>query len=124
MSQARSVRVARVYAEPGADDGARILVDRLWPRGIRKSELHYDEWCKVIAPSTALRTWYGHVPERFDEFSDRYRAELEDPERAVVLAHLSALADRGVLTLLTAVKSVEISHAAVLATVLASPQST
>ena len=68
----------RVYDHPGPDEGTRVLVDRLWPRGIRKDAI--DRWLKEIAPSPELRKWYGHQPDRFDEFRRRYRAELADPE--------------------------------------------
>jgi uncharacterized protein YeaO (DUF488 family) len=112
------VRVARVYAEPMPADGVRILVDRLWPRGIRKDAALWDEWCKQIAPSTELRTWYGHDPDRFTEFARRYRRELDEPERARALTHLRGLAVDNPVTLLTASKSVDISDAAVLAAVL------
>jgi uncharacterized protein YeaO (DUF488 family) len=114
----RRVRVGRVYGERTAADGARVLVDRLWPRGLAKSRAELDEWCKQIAPSTALRTWYGHVPDRFAEFAGRYRAELDDPDRAEALQHLRERARRGPLTLLTATRRVEISAAAVLAELL------
>lgn len=115
------VRVDRVYGGRTAADGARVLVDRLWPRGLAKSRAELDEWCKQVAPSTALRTWYGHVPERFAEFARRYRAELDDPERAEALQHLRELARQGPVTLLTATRSVEISAAAVLAELLDTP---
>jgi uncharacterized protein YeaO (DUF488 family) len=83
-----------------------------------KDRARLDEWCKEIAPSTELRTWYAHDPERYAEFSRRYRAELIEPERAAVLRHLRALAATGTLTLLTATKRAEISEAAVLADLL------
>ncbi|MDF2710027.1 MAG: hypothetical protein K0R62_5679 [Nonomuraea muscovyensis] len=113
------VRVRRVYAEPDGDDGARVLVDRLWPRGLSKAAARLDAWCKPVAPSTELRTWYGHAPERFAEFARRYRGELAEPERAEALAGLRELASAGTLTLLTATRQPEISEAAVLAQVLA-----
>ena len=112
------VQVRRVYDEPSPDDGARVLVDRVWPRGLTKQRAHLDEWCKQIAPSTELRTWYGHDEARYPEFRQRYGAELEEPERAAALAHLRELAGRGQLTLLTATKQVDISQAAVLAELL------
>lgn len=112
------VRVRRVYEPPTIDDGVRVLVDRLWPRGLTKQKAHLDEWCKVIGPSTALRRWYAHDPHRFAEFSRRYRDELEDPDRAEALDRLRSLADEGTVTLLTATKRVEISEAAVLAVVV------
>src|SRR4051794_25012143 len=68
-----TVRVRRVYDEPQDDDGARILVDRLWPRGVSKERTHLDDWCKEVAPSTELRQWYNHDPALFDEFAVRYR---------------------------------------------------
>jgi len=113
-----NIRVRRVYETPTTDDGARVLVDRLWPRGLTKQKAHLDEWCKEIGPSTALRAWYAHDSDRFAEFSRRYRDELEDPERAAALDHLRSLADAGTVTLLTATKRAELSEAAVLAEVL------
>ena len=114
------VRVRRVYEEPDPGDGTRVLVDRIWPRGLTKARAALDEWCKDVAPSSELRKWYGHDPARFEEFGRRYRLELEDPERAEALAHLRALAKDGPLTLLTATRQPEISEAAVLAALLRS----
>jgi uncharacterized protein YeaO (DUF488 family) len=115
---AANVRVRRAYEEPAADDGTRVLVDRLWPRGLSKARAALDEWCKNVAPSPELRTWYSHDPDRFAEFSHRYQQELHDPERAEALEHLRGLAADGPLTLLTATKKPEISEAAVLAGLL------
>ncbi|MHA6797680.1 DUF488 domain-containing protein (plasmid) [Pseudonocardia bannensis] len=112
------VRVGRVYDARTAEDGTRVLVDRLWPRGLTKSRADLDEWCKQIAPSAALRTWYGHDPDRFAEFRRRYRAELDDPGRAEALQHLRELAQQRTLTLLTAARNPEASEAAVLADLL------
>lgn len=112
------VRVRRIYDEPGADDGVRVLVDRRWPRGVSKAKASLDEWCRTVAPSDALRTWYGHVPERFEDFEVRYREELEDPERGSAFRHLAVITSHSRLTLLTATKHVEISQAAVLAELL------
>lgn len=112
------VQVRRIYDDPADDDGTRVLVDRLWPRGVSKERARLDEWCKQVAPSNELRMWYGHDPARFDEFSRRYRAELEQGEGADALDHLRVLATQGPLTLLTATKVFEISEAAVLADVL------
>jgi uncharacterized protein YeaO (DUF488 family) len=109
-----TVRVARVYEEPSAEDGRRILVDRLWPRGVSKERAHLDDWCKEIAPSTELRRWYGHDPERFDEFSARYRAELSEGEQAEALSRIAGDARSGTVTLLTATKVPEISEAVVI----------
>jgi uncharacterized protein YeaO (DUF488 family)/predicted ArsR family transcriptional regulator len=118
MNDRPSVRVRRVYDEPAADDGKRVLVDRLWPRGMSKDRAQLDEWCKTVAPSSELRTWYHHEPERFEEFTRRYLDELGHPERADALAHLRELSGQGSLTLLTATKSTALSEAAVLADLL------
>ena len=115
---ARNVRVRRVYEDPEPADGARVLVDRVWPRGLAKDKAALDHWCKNVAPSTELRKWYGHDPGRFAEFANRYRAELGDPDHAEALAGLRELAERRPLTLLTATRSSEISQAAVLADLL------
>lgn len=117
MSQ-YEVKVGRAYDRVARGDGARVLVDRIWPRGLSKERADLDEWCKVVAPSTQLRKWYHHDPARFEEFARRYRVELEDPERAQALAHLRELATHRNLTLLTATKQANISEAAVLAVLL------
>jgi uncharacterized protein YeaO (DUF488 family) len=95
-----------------------VLVDRLWPRGVRKDDAPFDEWLRDVAPSTELRHWYEHVPERFAEFAARYRAELAEPAAAAALDRLRALAAQGTLVLVTAVREVDLSHLAVLRTVL------
>lgn len=112
------VRVGRVYERRTPEDGVRVLVDRLWPRGLAKEAADLDEWCKGVAPSTALRRWYGHVPSRFGEFARGYRAELDQPGPAAALGHLRGLADEQALILLTATRHPEISQAAVLANLL------
>jgi len=112
------IRVRRVYEEPAAADGARVLVDRVWPRGLRKDAARLDEWAKDVAPSTELRTWYGHDPAKFDEFKRRYRAELDEPGAREGLDRLRALAAGRRVTLLTATKAVDISQAEVLAGLL------
>lgn len=109
------VIVARVYAPPTAGDGMRVLVDRLWPRGLSKSAAALDLWSRAIAPSTELRTWFGHDPARLDEFISRYKSELNDPDRAAALVELKQLARGHTLMLLTATKDLELSHAPVLA---------
>jgi len=121
MSDQRTVQVRRIYDEPRTDDGTRVLVDRLWPRGMSKAHARLDEWCRTVAPSPELRTWYHHEPERFDEFTRRYLDELATPERTAALVHLHDLANHGSLTLLTATESVALSEAAVLATLLTVP---
>ncbi len=72
------IRIKRVYDPPETKDGKRILIDRLWPRGIKKEELRYDEWLKEIAPSNELRKWFSHDPKKYGEFKKRYAKELED----------------------------------------------
>lgn len=109
------VRVRRIYDEPAFSDGTRVLVDRLWPRGVSKDRAQLDQWCKDVAPSTELRTWYHHDPELFDEFAQRYGEELREPARATLLEELCRSARHGTLTLLTATKDVDRSEAAVLA---------
>jgi uncharacterized protein YeaO (DUF488 family) len=116
----RKVLVRRVYEEPERGDGTRVLVDRIWPRGLTKAKAALDEWCKDVAPSAELRRWYSHDPERFEDFGRRYQAELKDPRRAEALTHLRGLAEGQQLTLLTATRQPEISEAAVLAELLRS----
>ncbi len=118
MRRQPRVRVGRVYDERSAADGTRVLVDRLWPRGLTKAKADLDEWCKQVAPSAALRTWYSHDPDRFAEFGRRYRAELDDPGHADALQHLRELAQQRTLTLLTATRNADTSEAAVLAELL------
>jgi uncharacterized protein YeaO (DUF488 family) len=118
MTEAGKVKVRRVYDAPSHEDGARVLVDRIWPRGLTKAKADLDEWCKQVAPSTELRKWYSHDPTRFEEFSRRYHVELKQPERSEALAHLRELARDRTLTLLTATKQPEISEAKVLAEIL------
>ncbi|MCK6211868.1 DUF488 domain-containing protein [Georgenia sp. EYE_87] len=108
-----TVRLARVYDPPGDDDGFRVLVDRVWPRGIRKADARVDLWLKEVGPSTELRRWFGHDPERFEEFARRYRAELAanpavEELRAVVGEHPR-------VTLLYGARDTEHNQAVVLA---------
>ncbi|MFA1549777.1 DUF488 domain-containing protein [Actinomadura chokoriensis] len=110
------VKLRRVYEPASPDDGKRVLVDRVWPRGLSKDEARLDEWEKDVAPSTELRKWYGHDVDKFDEFTERYDAELRDPDRAAALDRLRELAADGTVTLLTATKDIDHSQAAVLAT--------
>ncbi|MDX3100284.1 DUF488 domain-containing protein [Nonomuraea angiospora] len=105
----------RVYEETPPGDGKRVLVDRVWPRGMRKQDAHLDEWLRDVAPSSELRRWYGHEPSRFAEFRRRYLAELRDAEHREAARHLRDLAAHDDLTLLTATKDVDHSQAAVLA---------
>jgi uncharacterized protein YeaO (DUF488 family) len=113
------VRIRRVYEPATPSDGRRVLVDRLWPRGLSKGKARLDEWLKAVSPSDELRHWYGHDPAKFDEFTRRYQAELTEPERAEALDRLRAQALSGPLTLLTATRDLDHSQAAVLARLLA-----
>lgn len=122
MSPKTTFRVARVYDEPGAQDGERILVDRVWPRGFRKDDPRVGHWYKDAAPSSELRRWYSHQPERFDEFVTRYEDELQTAEGAAAFDGLRELArGKTIVTLVTATRDVEGSQAAVLAKLLARP---
>jgi uncharacterized protein YeaO (DUF488 family) len=109
-----SVRVRRVYDPPESDDGVRVLVDRLWPRGVSKDAAHVDEWPKGLTPSTELRRWYHADEGSFEEFAQRYEAELAAPEAAELLDHVRELAAKGPVTLVTAGKASAHSHTAVL----------
>ncbi|MFF1877901.1 DUF488 domain-containing protein [Leifsonia sp. NPDC058230] len=113
-----AVQIRRIYEEPQRTDGFRALVDRLWPRGVSKERAHLDGWFKDIAPTTELRQWYAHIPDRFVEFTARYREELVQPEQAAELQRLRDISATGPLTLLTATKDVDISEAAVIAQLL------
>jgi uncharacterized protein YeaO (DUF488 family) len=112
------VRLRRVYDDPAPDDGVRVLVDRVWPRGLTKAAVHLEEWMKDVAPSTQLRRWYGHRPERFTEFRRRYLVELGAAQQADTVDRLRKMARTGPVTLLTATRDVEHSHAAVLSDLL------
>jgi uncharacterized protein YeaO (DUF488 family) len=115
------IRVRRVYDAPSPDDGARVLVDRIWPRGLRKDAARLDEWAKDAAPSTELRQWYGHDPAKFPEFRQRYLNELSGSAQRKELGRLRTLVAAGPVTLLTATRDVKISQAAVLAELLRQP---
>jgi uncharacterized protein YeaO (DUF488 family) len=112
------IRVRRVYDEPSPEDGARVLVDRVWPRGMRKDAARLDEWAKDVAPSTELRTWYQHDPAKFGEFRERYTTQVEQPGPREALSRLRALAAGKPVTLLTATRDLDLSQAAVLAGLL------
>ena len=108
------VKVKRAYEEPGPDDGQRFLVDRLWPRGVKKTEAHITAWLKDLAPSDELRRWFDHDPERWPEFHRRYVKELEAPEKAGLLQDLLARARQGTVTLVFAAKDPERNNAVVM----------
>ncbi len=115
----RAHRVDVTHVKDGRPDaGTVVMVDRVWPRGQRKADAPWDEWLKEVAPSTDLRRWYGHDPDRHDEFVRRYRDELSDGEQARALDHLRELHRDGVLVLMTATRELELSQAQVLADIL------
>lgn len=105
-------RIKRVYEPAAADDGTRVLVDRLWPRGLKRDEAKIDLWLKEIAPSTELRRWFGHAPDRWDEFRRRYAEELLAQPHA--LAQLREVGEHGPVTLLFAARDEQRNNAVVL----------
>lgn len=113
------IRIKRIYEEPAVDDGLRVLVDRLWPRGISRERAHLDEWERELAPSPELRGWFSHRPERFERFRLRYIEELR--EQGPRLAALRSHARQGTVTLLYAAHDSEHNNAVVLAEVLRQP---
>ncbi|MFG2646809.1 DUF488 domain-containing protein [Streptomyces sp. NPDC048436] len=110
MKAAETFPVRRVYDPPGEDDGVRVLVDRLWPRGVSKDRAAVDEWLKDVTPSGELRSWFHQHRDQAEEFGRRYRAELAGPEQQDGIRHLRELAADGTVTLVTSVKDVEHSH--------------
>ncbi len=113
-----ALNIKRVYDPPDPSDGVRILIDRLWPRGLSKDRAKIDEWFRDIAPSDRLRQWFGHKPERWEEFRKRYREELRKPERRALLQQIAALAQKGTVTVVFAAKDAEHCNARVIAEVL------
>jgi len=107
-----NIQLKRIYEDPSEDDGYRVLVDRLWPRGVSKEAARLDEWCKDIAPSPELRKWFDHDPEKFEDFAKRYKTELAD--RKEVVESLLDIAQHQRLTLLYAAKDEVHNHAIVL----------
>lgn len=110
------IRIRRAYDDPGKADGYRVLIDRLWPRGIKKADLKLDDWVKDLAPSDGLRKWFGHDPAKWDGFQEKYRAELK--ERAEALDSLVTRVKEGRVTLIYGAKDEEHNNAVVLREVL------
>lgn len=116
------VRIKRVYEPPASEDGCRVLVDRLWPRGLAKEAAAVELWLKEIAPSTELRQWFGHDPERWPDFTRRYREELKAPQRVAALDRLRRLhRERETVTLLFGAREATLTHAALLQELLNKP---
>ncbi|NLV82351.1 MAG: DUF488 domain-containing protein [Synergistaceae bacterium] len=110
-----NIEIKRIYDLAEAHDGKRILVDRLWPRGISKEKAKLDDWLKDIAPSQQLRVWFGHKPDRFNEFVERYRLELDtDPEKQSAVLQLIEITKKNNVTLLYGAKDTSINQAVVL----------
>jgi uncharacterized protein YeaO (DUF488 family) len=113
-NQEVKIALKRVYEEPSPGDGVRILVERLWPRGLSRERAHVDIWLKEVAPSGALRSWFSHDPEKFAEFRRRYEAELATEKGQAALTKLRDLASRGPITLVFAARDAQHSNAVVL----------
>lgn len=109
------LKIKRAYDETAPGDGKRILVDRLWPRGLSKSDLELDQWFKDLAPSNGLRKWFGHEPDKYEEFKRRYIEELSKPERQDMLEHIAIWARNGNVTLIYGAEDTEHNNAKVLA---------
>lgn len=111
-----TVKAKRIYDPPSRDDGYRVLIDRLWPRGVSKQKAAIDEWARDLAPSDELRRWFGHRPERFELFRRRYTEELRDKSEQI--SALRRLAREGTVTIVYAARDAEHSNAAVLAPIV------
>ena len=108
----KSINIKRVYDDKSEDDGYRVFIDRLWPRGVKKEDAHFDEWLKDLAPSTELRKWFDHDPDRFDEFRKRYQKELQDHKEKLDKLRNKAKSEK--ITLLYAAKDEEMNNAVVI----------
>ncbi|MEZ5054055.1 MAG: DUF488 domain-containing protein [Chitinophagales bacterium] len=111
-----AIRIKRIYETPNVEDGYRVLVDKLWPRGIKKSDAQLDEWNKTITPSTELRKWFNHDAAKFEEFKKLYKAELQLQKKE--LARLKFIATAKNVTLVYAAKNTRINHAIILQEVI------
>lgn len=113
------VQIKRAYDAAAPEDGYRVFVDRLWPRGVSKADFKFDDWCKDLAPSPALRTWFGHKVEHWEQFRASYESELRSPEQVTRMRELIAGASGALITLVYAAKDTEHNHALVLAAEMA-----
>ncbi|MGH2493277.1 MAG: DUF488 domain-containing protein [Ktedonobacteraceae bacterium] len=120
MAESAQVAIKRVYEEADESDGMRVLVERLWPRGLSKGRAHIDLWLKEIAPGNELRTWFGHDPAKFDEFRHRYEAELASDTGQAALTRLRELVHQQHVTLVFGARDSEHSNAVVLRELLSS----
>ena len=112
------IRIKRVYREPSPRDGTRILVDRIWPRGISKEQARLASWRKDLAPSSSLRKWFGHDPDKWEAFKERYRKELSSAESREALKEFAGLSRQKTITLLYGAADEEHNQAVVLKEVL------
>ena len=112
------IAIKRAYEAASAKDGYRVLVDGLWPRGMTKAQLKVGAWMREIAPSASLRKWYGHKPEKWEEFRNKYRQELSKPPRKALLDELTERARKGQVALVFGARDAEHSNAAVIAEVI------
>jgi uncharacterized protein YeaO (DUF488 family) len=112
------LKIKRAYDEIETSDGKRILIDRLWPRGVSKDKAHIDEWYKDLGPSTELRKWFGHDPEKWSEFRKRYIEELSDPRKKALLEDITQAAGRNNITLIYSAKDTEHSDVKVLVEII------
>ena len=112
----KSINIKRIYDDKSQDDGYRVFIDRLWPRGVKKEDAHFDEWLKDLAPSTELRKWFDHDPDRFDEFRKRYKKELQAHKEELDKMRNKAKAEK--ITLLYAAMDEEMNNAVVVKEIL------
>ena len=112
----KSINIKRVYDDKSQDDGYRVFIDRLWPRGVKKEDAHFDEWLKDLAPSTELRKWFDHDPDRFDEFRKRYKKELQEHKDDLDKLRKRAKVEK--ITLLYAAKDRQMNNAVVVKEIL------
>ena len=112
------IQIKRIYDPPSADDGHRVLVDRIWPRGVSKDAAKLDDWMKDVTPSSELRVWFGHDPKRWWEFRFQYLTELRRPAQSACLQELLDKGSKGTVTLLYAAKDPHHNHARILLEVL------
>ncbi|MCL5024252.1 MAG: DUF488 domain-containing protein [Nitrospirae bacterium] len=110
------VKIKRIYEPPSRSDGKRVYVDRLWPRGLRKEQAHFDEWIRDISPSDELRKWFGHDPSKWQEFRSRYKAEMKT--RKDFIEKLRDYSEKGTVTLLYSAKDEEHNNALVIKEVI------
>ncbi|PKR77152.1 DUF488 domain-containing protein [Halalkalibacillus sediminis] len=113
-----NIQLKRIYEKANKNDGQRVLVDGVWPRGVSKEDAHLDKWLKEIAPSKDLRQWFGHDPDKFNDFKKKYKEELKEDQRKEAFNELKGMANKKKLTILFATKEEDYNHAQVLKNLL------